>query len=274
MKLVPSRVRYVVSDFLFAIVYHVVKYRRNVVDENLAMAFPKKSEKERRTIARQFYHNFCDIFIETLYIPHISKKEYDQRIRFENFELLNDLQERGISIIGLTAHTGNWEFSQSVARFFENMYFVYKKLNNRTSNQLFLDLRSKTGAKPLEMRETFRQLKQDHDAKRPFVAAFLADQRPPANELNHWLPFFGIETPVIIGPEKIASKFKCAVIWAQIVREKRGYYRLRVELITEDASKNQPLEVTQTMFSKLEKMLKTHPDQWLWTHKRWKYRRD
>lgn len=274
MKLVPSRVHYAVSDFLFVFIYHLFRYRRKVVDQNLLLAFPEKSETERGTIARQFYHNFCDIFIETLYIQHISKEEYDKRIRFENLEILKDLQQRGISVIGLTAHIGNWEFSQSVARHFDNMFFIYKKLSNATSNQLFLDLRGNTGAKPLEMKETFRYLKNEHDAKRPYIAAFLSDQRPPANELNHWLSFFGIDTPVIIGPEKIASKFKCAVVWAQIVREKRGYYCLRVELITEDASQNQPLEITQTMFSKLEKMLKKYPDQWLWTHKRWKYKRD
>jgi Kdo2-lipid IVA lauroyltransferase/acyltransferase len=273
MQLLPLRAHYPLSDFIFLFVYHIFRYRRNVVDENLSLAFPEKTEIERQKIARKFYHNFCDTFIETLYIQHIREEEYFKRVRFENIELLTDVLNRGQSVIGITAHTGNWEYSQSVARFFQNTFFVYKKLNNKAFDQLFLDLRCKTGAKPLEMRETFRQLKQEHDAKRTFLGAFLADQRPPANELNHWIPFFGIDTPVIIGPEKIASKFQCAVIWAQLIREKRGYYRIRFEIITENARNNEPLEVTRIMFSKLEETLKMYPDQWLWTHKRWKYKR-
>jgi KDO2-lipid IV(A) lauroyltransferase len=66
LALLPLRCLYLISDFLFVLVYYAVRYRRKVVMENLCNSFPEKPEKERRQIARKFYRFLCDLFIENI----------------------------------------------------------------------------------------------------------------------------------------------------------------------------------------------------------------
>lgn len=80
----PLRVMYVLADIAFVLVYYVARYRRRVVDDNLAQCFPDMDQKARAAIRRQFYRNFCDTFVEAVKLLHISDKEICQRMQFEN----------------------------------------------------------------------------------------------------------------------------------------------------------------------------------------------
>lgn len=275
MQLFPLEAHYRVSDFLTFWIFRVFRYRRTVVEKNLKLAFPEKSDAERYSIMKQFYRNLCDIFIETLYITHINLKKNEHRLVIENREVIDRLISEKKSIICLSAHFGNWEFvSMLVPQISQHIYFVFKKLNNKTFDYFYKRIREKFGGHALEMSETVRQLLIDTKEKRPFFAYLIADQRPHKKENAFWLPFLGQDTPVLTGPEKIAQKTSADVIWIETRRQNRGQYRIQVQQLTEPGQTLPEHEITRKFMKLLEESIHQNPDQWLWSHNRWKHKRD
>ena len=88
MSLLPFRVLYFFSDCIYVLVFYVFKYRRDVVINNLQIAFPEKTEKERRLIAKKFYHNLIDTFIESIKMISVSDKALEKKFT-ANWELIN-----------------------------------------------------------------------------------------------------------------------------------------------------------------------------------------
>ena len=83
LSLLPLRVHYIISDFIYLVVYHLVGYRVKLVRKNLADSFPEKSETELRRIERDFYRWFCDYLVETVKLLTISEKELKRRMVFK-----------------------------------------------------------------------------------------------------------------------------------------------------------------------------------------------
>lgn len=275
MQLLPLEFHYVVSDFLYFFVYYIFNYRKKAVKENLRKSFPEKSKKELIHIERKFYHHFVDIFIETLYLTHITQKRHSKRLIFENKELIDQLYDKGKSIICVTGHYGNWEFSRLFSVHVKHrLYAIYKKLNSPIFDRFFKDIRSKDGANLLEMRQTYKQLINDTKNGIKYFAAFFADQRPLKSEIQYWMNFLNQDTPVLMGTEKIAKKTNAAVVYAEMQRVKRGYYKIAFKLITEAPELNEEYEITSLFMRELEKAIRRSPEFWLWTHKRWKHQRN
>lgn len=138
MAWLPLGVLYVFSDLAFLLVYYVVRYRREVVETNLRNSFPEKSECERRKIARKFYRHFCDTFIETLHILHISENEMRRRMKFTNMHVLSDFCAQKRNAILMLGHYGNWEYMVASGLYVQKRNFVgagvYRKLNNKFFN--------------------------------------------------------------------------------------------------------------------------------------------
>lgn len=274
MQFIPLRVHYLLSDFMFFLFYHVAGYRKKVVRENLQNAFPEKSEAERDVIRRKFYHHFTDMFIETLYLTHVKKKRASKRLIFKNIELIEEQHAKGKSVILVLGHLGNWEFFQLVREEIkEPKFFVYKHLGNKTFDQYYRLLRGRA-AQPLEMKETFRKLYEVNKRGELFSAFFISDQRPLCNELFYWITFMNQDTPVMTGTEKIARKMNASVIYTEFSEIKRGYQQVSFELLSDNVSETPEYEVTNKFFERLEKSIRQYPDQYFWTHKRWKYKRN
>jgi len=136
---IPLPVLYIISDIICPVVYYIVRYRRGVVRLNIAKSFPDKSEKERRTIERRFYRFFCDLFIETMYEMHISEKEILRRMTFGNLKEILEQNAKKKSVMIMTAHYGNWEWTLAFALFSHETYPsnpIYKRLRNERFDKL------------------------------------------------------------------------------------------------------------------------------------------
>ena len=91
----PLQVLYLVSDFLYLILYYLVGYRKKVVRENLKNSFPEKSSSELKTLEKEFYRHFTDVFIETIKLLHITDEEIEKRMYFSNPEMISDFVSQG-----------------------------------------------------------------------------------------------------------------------------------------------------------------------------------
>ena len=116
----PLDVLYLLSDFvIYPVVRFVIRYRRNVVEKNLALAFPQKEEKERLRIEKKFYHFLCDVFVETMKMERMSKKELRRRFKWVNInEVMNSPSEGNPLTLCYFSHYGNWEWG--MGRLFPN----------------------------------------------------------------------------------------------------------------------------------------------------------
>src|SRR5690606_10689222 len=109
-SLLPMSILYVLSDLAYYIIYYIFGYRRKVVDDNLSQAFSEKSTGERSRIAKKFYRNFCDSFIET--IKMISADEKFIRNHFYgDFSVFDYLFKKGKKCQIHSSHNFNWEYA-------------------------------------------------------------------------------------------------------------------------------------------------------------------
>ena len=114
LSLLPLRVHYIISDFIYLVVYHLVGYRVKLVRKNLADSFPEKSETELRRIERDFYRWFCDYLVETVKLLTISEKELKRRMVFKGTEIVDEVVESGQSCAVYLGHYCNWEWITSL----------------------------------------------------------------------------------------------------------------------------------------------------------------
>jgi len=233
------------------------------------------TQKERNLIERNFYHHFCDTFVETLYFDRISVKEGKNCVKYRNPELLNGYLDQGRQVLTFFGHYNNWEWFCNLSLYTPHqLYAVYKKLKSRSFERFYIHLRGRFGAIPLERADTFRQLVSDHQKGIPSMSAFLFDQTPRLSEIRHWVTFLNQDTPVVLGAEKIAQKLDAVILFLYSRKIKRGHYETEFQLVTDHAKECSKFEITDKCNWLLEQQIKEHPEFWLWSHKRWKHKRD
>lgn len=271
----PFPVLYLLADFFYIILYHLVGYRKKVVAANLANAFPEKTEDERAELARLFYRNLCDVIVETLKLASISPEELRRRIRFTNLSLLQDNINAGASVIVLGSHLANWEWALSggAVSFGFQVDGVYKPLTNDFFEWFMLRSRSRLGAHLFKMKDTLRDLISRKHI--PRAISMLSDQTPPRGEIQYWTTFLHQDTPFFVGGDKLAASFKYPVLFLGAKRVKRGFYEFGFELIHDgktELPKNDYI-ITETYARFLERWINDNPADYLWSHKRWKHKR-
>ena len=277
-SLLPLSVLYMISDvMLYPIVYYVARYRLKVVRKNLRNSFPDKSHDELKNIEKKFYHHFADLIVEVVYGYRVGDEEMRERVVFENVNLVEDLASKTHGVIAYLGHMGNWEWLVDLNKRFVNPamveYNVYRQLKNPASNKMMLELRSKRGGECIEKKLLLRKLVALRRSEHPFVVGMLSDQKPSKRSSYVWTQFLNQETAFLDGSEVLAHKFGFSAVYAHIWSPKRGYYRIRFEQITDDPELMQPEEMTKRYAELLEQNIYAQPEQWLWTHNRWKWGR-
>lgn len=274
--LLPMRLLYVLSDILYLIIYWVIRYRVPVVRKNLKSSFPDKSEEELKQLEKAFYHHFADYIVETLKLAHISLQELQKRAYVQNPELIDKLMDNGHSCcLFLMGHYGNWEwYSGSNSRFKDaRLYQIYRPLNNKAVDKIFIHLRTKFGSSGIPKNDTGREVVRLVRNKIRSGVVFLADQTPSPSNLHYWTNFLNQDTSVLTGAERLARKLNTPVVFLDVQMVKRGYYTLEIQLIAENPKETPENWITEEYARRLEKSILRKPEGWLWTHKRWKYKR-
>jgi len=270
LSLLPFRVLYFLSDAVYGFLYYIMKYRREVTMDNLRIAFPEKTEKERIRIAKQFYHNFVDNFIETLKFISLSTREFEKRIELDT-TALEQAYPSGKSLQCFGMHNFSWEFANwAMARHSKYpVLVIYMPVRNKHIDKIIKDMRSRFGSVMIPATNFRRQF--IIWSKKKHLMGSVADQSPGNPESAWWFNFFGKPTPFVTGPEKGARMNDMCVIFVNFYRVKRGHYKIDMEFITDDAPSYPEKELTRQYVRFMEKSLRAHPDNYLWSHRRWKH---
>jgi KDO2-lipid IV(A) lauroyltransferase len=271
LSLLPMWLLYGLSDGVAFLLHSVIRYRREVVLSNLRIAFPEMTEARRLQIARRFYRNFTDNFIETIKLLSAGESFLKKRLVFDNPEVMDHFYDQGRKLQVHLGHLFNWEVG-NVGMGLLTRYtwiVVYMPVENKAIERLFLRLRGRSGTVLLPATRMQREILPYRNTQ--YMIALVADQSPGGPENSYWLNFFGRPTPFVRGPERGARIADIPAVFVRIYKVKRGYYHVHMTTMAENPRQLPEGELTRRYRTLLEDAIRLQPDNWLWSHKRWKY---
>lgn len=270
LSLLPFSIIYFLSDLLYFFLYDVAGFRKKIVFANLRNSFPEKTDAEIHSIAEKFYRNLCDILLECIKLLSIPKTEVSRRCVINNAELLDAYHRQGKSVIATIGHCGNWELAGlavSLAVKHRCIAF-YRTFRNAYFDRFAKKMRSRFGMQLLPHTKFRQMLVQD--GIQPNLYIFITDQAPANTRKSYRTTFLNQDTAIYRGAEKTAKITGHPVVYGDMRRIKRGYYSIDVMLLTENPSQTKEGELTAMHTKALQNSIIRNPDNWLWTHRRWK----
>ena len=279
LSYLPLGVLYYLSDFMYLILYRFVGYRKEVVFTNLRNSFPEKTSQEIDVLSSKFYRHFCDVIIESIRFFSIPKNKAMERLKILNPELLDELYAQGKNIIITAGHYNNWELA-AIAFDTQSKHqgvAIYTPLANKFFNKKLKASRTKFGLHFISKKESKIFFNEDFpDGKKDKLCAviFASDQSPAYSKKSYWTNFLNQDTAVAFGAEKYAKLTNSPILFASVSKKKRGYYEASFELVEDDPINSPPGAITEKHTRLLEQEILQAPEYWLWTHKRWKRKRE
>lgn len=268
----PLKILYVFSDIIFFLNYFFIGYRKKVITENLTRSFPDKSREEIAEIRKKFYLNFSDYLAETVKSFSISENESRVRMQHINQNIFHEAKAEGKNIILLAGHVFNWEWMNALARLTpqKNSHPVYRRVNSSFWEDQMKKVRNKFGNEAIEAKEVILNIfRNKNDGESIYM--FVADQTPHVSHVNYGLNFLNQRTPAFIGYDKLATRMDLVFIYCEMKKVKRGYYQVNYHRIYPDGEKFTENEVVRKFHKHLENTINKYPDNYLWSHRKWKY---
>ncbi|NLR90239.1 lysophospholipid acyltransferase family protein [Flammeovirga agarivorans] len=275
---IPFSLLHIISTFLAFVTGKIIRYRRDVVAENIKIAFPEKSEAEHKKIVDGFYTNLSDVALESIKSLSMSKEDMKQHFKVKNPEVFNKFHDKNQPVILMCGHVCNWEWQMTgfAANFDFGFGAVYKPLEGKFSEQLMQQIRSRFGGYVVPMANTMRQILVRKKKGENFGFGMVSDQSPPGYDRKRiWIDFFGRPSAFFAGPEVITGSMKIPVIYSRIIRTGRSQYEAELFEIYDGGEYEKGSNLVLTKYAQLvEENIKAQPSNWLWSHKRWKYTKE
>jgi len=273
ISILPFRIFYWFSDFVYFLIYRVVGYRKKVVRENLALTLPHLSDAERKDIEKKFYRHMCDMFLEMIKTMSITPEEMERRFKITNMDLFHEYENKGKSVILVASHYASWEWLLTLnKRMLFNGVGVYKKIANPYFDKLIRKIRGKYDAELVETKKAIPLMAQNQRDGILSLYGLASDQSPKLDRIFHSMKFMGIEVPVHTGAEMLAKKYDLSVIFIKVKKVGRGFYEATIVPIADNPKEYENFEITELYLREVEKQILEAPEYYLWTHKRWKHR--
>jgi len=270
----PIRVLYVLFYPFYLFIHYIIRYRKAITIENLLLSFPEKSLSEIYLLYKLFHKHLADIGAEMVKMLSISKKSVEKRYKCINPEIVNQFYRQRKSVILISSHYNNWEWMvlRLDEMFLHHGIGVGKANTNKTFEKWINKRRTRFGTEVIfadKIRETFENYNSQN---RLCAYMMLGDQSPNNLKKSHITTFLNQESCMIYGPEYFGKKYDLPVIYYEVIKTKRGFYEVHLELITEKPIETANGEIIEKYVQLLEKTIKKAPQFWLWSHRRWKNR--
>lgn len=266
----PERAAYALATPAYWLVYHVFRYRRRTVRENLQQAFPAASAAERKRIETAFYRHLCNLCVEILRSTRMTQADFGARARLINPQLLAEVTANfDRQAIILTIHQGNWEWMLHgvMAHMPVPLDPVYKALHNLFWDDYIRRARARFGALPINIKSVGREVIRARRRKR--AIAMLADQTGPRHG-GYWTEFLGRPASFYRGVDKLARALDLPVLFAQCRRLSRGYYEIELHPVSLPHQPRDGEQILETYVRLTEATILAQPETYLWSNRRWK----
>lgn len=272
----PFPIIYKIADGLSWLLYRVIGYRKKVVLQNLHRSFPSKTKTEIAVIAQGFYQNFADILLESFKAFSLSGDELVRRYKVMNPEVVDEHFNNSQNILVLGSHYCNWEWGVMCVplQCKHQQIGLYKPIANPYINNYVARSRSQFGMQLASIKQTNSTFEAQKKLASTAAIIMIADQSPSNSRAAYWLNFLNQDTACLHGPEKYARQTDWPVFYFETQRVARGVYQMYLRPLITKASNVSDGTVTQTYMQYLEKCIQQKPQNWLWSHRRWKKKRN
>ncbi|HHL52498.1 MAG TPA: acetyltransferase, partial [Flammeovirgaceae bacterium] len=274
LSYMPLWLLYGLANGIYFIIYKVLGYRKQVVWANLSNSFPDMPEAERQALMRRFYRHMSELMVETLWCFSLSEKRLQKSLQVKNPELLDKYYEQGRSVVLVLGHYGSWEFVLAGLNYFvrHRVATIYIPLTSKTLDRAFHRMRLRFGAEMISKKDFAANMQAG--SMEPRAIIFGADQSPSISKNIYWTEFLNQETAVALGVEKYAKKYDMPVLFTWLHKRARGRYEVEFELITDRPQDEPPGTITEKHVRLMEKQIRQRPELWMWSHRRWKKKRE
>ncbi len=270
----------ILAPLLKFIFYRVLKYRLGVVMQNLRNSFPERSEAELNSICSGFYTTLSEIAISTIALANGRSSKnilpQDGALCEGDVRYLKEVTST-TSWVALTAHYGLWEYMLFWSKFSsQRLLAVYHPLKSPVFDELFKRLRNHDKVEPVPSKDTLRLVMRHGVTYRgeSYLLGLIADQSARSRSNSNWYRFLNQDTVFFDGGEKIALRIKLPVRFIYQHRLSPGRYEMCSRLIWDGEEAVEAGEITRRYVEMLESVIVKQPELWLWSHKRWKAKRD
>ena len=196
-------------------------------------------------------------------------------VTYTNPEIFDKLFDEGRDVVAILGHFANWEWLLCIPLYTKlTIVSIYKPMHNRHFDNFMNKIRAKNDMVLTPMQFIIREVIERKKQNIRSLYAILSDQTPPAGDIRYRTVFLNQDTPVYTGAEKIASKYDMAVVFFNVHKIKRGRYSLSVEMLFEHTRGLPEHLITDTHVKRLEERIRENPELWIWSHKRWKHKKD
>ena len=254
ISILPFRLLYLFSDCIYVLIYYVFGYRKRVVNHNLRLVFPDKTEDDIKRIRKKFYHHLCDMFLEMAKTMSISENELKKRFKIKNPEEFKRLESLNKSIILIFGHYASWEWSIVIQNYinFKGLA-VYKKLANPHFDKLVRNIRSKFNTALISTKETIGYITDLEKNNIKSITGFISDQSPKVTNDVYWHEFMGINVPCFTGAERLAKKLDFTTAYLKVTKVKRGDYEAEIITLAENSLEYKDYQLTDMVLHEGEK---------------------
>jgi len=248
---------------------------RRAAIENLELAFPDWSDKQRRAAIHGMVRQLGWMAAEFAHFPEYTKENIDRIVLLDGFENFAAAQARGKGVLFLTGHMSAWELAPfAQALFGHPLHFLVRAIDNSRVDALVTRYRCLSRNLPIEKNQSARAVLKVLSAGG--TVGILADHNTLLTE-GVFVDFFGIPACTTAGLARFALHTDAAVVpgflhWDAALRKYRLCFEPAVELTRSGDDATDIRENTQRFTRVIENYVRRYPDQWLWVHRRWKTR--
>lgn len=273
VNLLPETLSLWMGRRLGNLLYYLDLEHRKTALQNLHVAFGReKSGKEIRSIARRNFQNLGMTAIEFFRLPGMDVEAFRGKVKIEGLENCRKALDNKKGILLLLSHFGNWELMGMMSRYLESSIAVIARpmKKNKRVNRFVGEIRKGTGLEVISTEKASRRVIRVLSQNR--MVGILIDQRAKRSE-GIWVDFFGKKAPSTPALAVLAMRTGAPVLPVFMIRNGHRRHRLLIQeplQLADTGNIKKDVETnTQLMNQTVESMIRQHPDQWFWVHRRW-----
>ncbi len=267
-KILGFKISKILSGFIFRNIGPLFRSKK-ICESNLDIAFPKLRDDEKKIIIKKMWNNYGKIFAEYMFIKRFkNSSRFSKKIIIDNQDELEKIKSQSKPVIFVSGHFNNFELmAMHIEKSGIDLAAIYRPLNNKFLNPIMETIRKKYICKK-QIKKGISGTKQLlKEFKKGSSIALMIDQRVSEGIMCN---FFGRKAYTTTIPAQFIKKFNAAVVPIYIERLADDNFKLKILDSIKFSSDDSIDEITLELNSILEKMILTNPEQWIWTHNRWK----
>ena len=266
-KILRFRISSTVSGKIFEIIGPLFR-SKNLIHSNIKKAIPNSNYEELNKITKLMWNNYGRIFAEYMFIKEFRLGKLKSKVKIEGQEILNDIKKHNKQVVFISGHFSNFEL---MAMHLENsgikLSAIYRPLNNIFLNKIMERIRKKYICKN-QIKKGIGGIKKLINLKKSnYSTALMIDQRVSEGIKSN---FFNNEALTTTIPAQLVKKFKIPVVPIFIERINNLNFKITINKPINFSNETSIKNITDELNQILEKMILNKPEQWIWSHNRWK----